>query len=163
MLPVLEERHPRVRIAYVGDTGKSAIPSHWIALGSFSDEAILAEIYAGADLLLLPSLADNFPNVVGEAVATGTPAAVSHVGGVPEMVRDGETGYVLNAHDKEHWLDRLSRFVSASEDERRSMRQACRDFAREHFSLETSLAAHRGLYAELLQGPSGTEHENPET
>jgi glycosyltransferase involved in cell wall biosynthesis len=50
----------------------------------------------GADLLLYPTRADNFPQVLQEASALGIPALTSPIGGIPEIVIDGETGVHCN-------------------------------------------------------------------
>lgn len=59
------------------------------------DRAGVAALYQQADLLLNPSLADNMPNSVLEAMASGVPVVSTAVGGVPYMLRDGETGLLV--------------------------------------------------------------------
>ncbi len=59
------------------------------------DRNAIAALYGQADLLLNPSLADNMPNSVLEAMASGVPVVSSHVGGLPYMLRDGETGLLV--------------------------------------------------------------------
>lgn len=56
-------------------------------------------IYAGIDVLVLPSHTEGLPRVVLEAQATGTPVIATRVGGLPEIVNDGKTGLLVNAHD----------------------------------------------------------------
>ena len=50
----------------------------------------MAQLYARAAVVVVPSLYDNFPNTVLEAMACGAAIAASRVGGIPEMIRDGE-------------------------------------------------------------------------
>ena len=59
----------------------------------------MARMYQTADLSLNPSLADNMPNSVLEAMASGVPVVSTRVGGVPYMVRDGETGLLVASGD----------------------------------------------------------------
>jgi glycosyltransferase involved in cell wall biosynthesis len=59
----------------------------------------LAPLYNAAECLVLPSLHEGFPTVVGEAMACGTPVLASRVGGVGEMVLEGETGWLLTPGD----------------------------------------------------------------
>lgn len=66
--------------------------------GSLDREA-MAALYRSADLMLNPSLADNMPNSVLEAMASGLPLVSTHVGGVPWIVRDGETGLLVPPGD----------------------------------------------------------------
>ena len=57
----------------------------------------------GCDAVLVPSLAEGLPNVVMEAAAGGKPAFASAVGGIPEVIRDGETGKLLPPGDVDAW------------------------------------------------------------
>jgi glycosyltransferase involved in cell wall biosynthesis len=59
----------------------------------------IIELYRSADVFVLPSLAEAFPNVVVESCASGLPTIVTDVGGMSEMVVDGETGYVIAPGD----------------------------------------------------------------
>jgi phosphatidylinositol alpha 1,6-mannosyltransferase len=54
----------------------------------------LAEAYANMDIFIFPSETDAFGNVAQEALCSGVPAIVSHLGGPKYVIRDGETGFV---------------------------------------------------------------------
>jgi glycosyltransferase involved in cell wall biosynthesis len=69
-------------------------------LGSRSRDDVLRTLYA-ADAALLSSRWENFPHLVVEALAVGTPVIATSVGGVPEVVRDGENGLLVPAGDAE--------------------------------------------------------------
>ncbi|MBG0775742.1 MAG: glycosyltransferase [Desulfovibrionaceae bacterium] len=62
--------------------------------------ARLRDLFLAADVLVYPSLADNHPLVILEAMACGLPVAASAVGGVPEQVRHGETGLLAAPGDR---------------------------------------------------------------
>ena len=57
----------------------------------------MAELYRKADLMLNPSLADNMPNCVLEAWASGVPVVSTDVGGIPHLIRDGIDGSLVLA------------------------------------------------------------------
>lgn len=59
----------------------------------------MAQLYREADVVLNPSLADNMPNSVLEAMASGVPVVSTRVGGVPWIVRDGETALLVEPGD----------------------------------------------------------------
>ena len=63
------------------------------------DRDAMAQMYLSADLSLNPSLADNMPNSVLEAMASGVPVVSTRVGGVPYIVRDGQTGLLVAPGD----------------------------------------------------------------
>ncbi len=63
------------------------------------NEAELARFYNAADVLLYPSLADNCPLVVLEAMACGLPVVAFNVGGIPELVEHHKTGYICQTKD----------------------------------------------------------------
>lgn len=70
-----------------------------IPFGYIDKPGELAHIYSMADAFVLPSLDDNLPNVVSEALACGTPVVAFKVGGVPEQVEHGVTGYLAKPGD----------------------------------------------------------------
>lgn len=57
----------------------------------------LSELYENSDLLIIPSLSENFPTVAIEAQIQGLPILGTEVGGIPEIIRDGETGFLCEA------------------------------------------------------------------
>jgi glycosyltransferase involved in cell wall biosynthesis len=65
------------------------------AFGRIECDEKLALIYSAADLFILPSLEDNFPNSMLEALACATPVIAFQVGGIPEVVEHGETGFLV--------------------------------------------------------------------
>ncbi len=65
-----------------------------VAIGQVSDTTKMAALYAAADAFVTPSLQDNLPNTIMEAMACGTPCVGFNVGGIPEMIDHEENGYV---------------------------------------------------------------------
>jgi glycosyltransferase involved in cell wall biosynthesis len=68
-------------------------------------------LYSASDLFVFPSLTDTFGMVVLEAQACGLPAVVSNIGGPKEIILNGKTGFIANAHDLEDWKNKLEGIV----------------------------------------------------
>jgi glycosyltransferase involved in cell wall biosynthesis len=85
-----------------------------LALGPIEDDAALAHILGIGDLLIVPSREDNYPNLMVEAMACGTPVAGFTRGGLAELVRDGVSGLLLGeAPDAAAITDILIRIMAA--------------------------------------------------
>ena len=74
-------------------------PTH--ALGYVNDEQRIVNVYNAADVFVLPSLSENLPNTIMEAMACGVPCVGFRVGGIPEMIDHLSNGYVANFQDAE--------------------------------------------------------------
>ena len=61
----------------------------------------MADIYNAADLFVLPSLSENLPNTIMEAMACGVPCVGFKVGGIPEMIDHKKSGYVAEYRSAE--------------------------------------------------------------
>ncbi|MCY4071056.1 MAG: glycosyltransferase [Chloroflexi bacterium] len=103
----------------------------------------LAEYFGGARALVLPSLSEGLGRVVVEAMLTGTPVIGSRVGGIPDLIRDGENGFLVESGDVDALTFALEKIYSA--DVEKLGRQA-RDFALEFFSPEKYLDGYRRLF-----------------
>jgi glycosyltransferase involved in cell wall biosynthesis len=70
-----------------------------IRFAGYLRSAELARYYAGADLLVLPSVSEASPLTILEAMACGTPVLGSSVGGIPDVVEDWKTGFLVKPGD----------------------------------------------------------------
>ena len=71
----------------------------------------LSLFFAAADIFVLPSHYDNFPNVVLEAMAMGLPVVATRVGGLPSQVIEGATGFMTNPNDPEDMTKALLKLI----------------------------------------------------
>lgn len=81
--------------------------------------ATVLELFAAADASALASSWENFPHTLVEALAVGTPVIATSVGGVPEVVRDGENGLLVPVGDTAALADAIRRFFADAELQRR--------------------------------------------
>lgn len=77
--------------------GQLPLPAY--PLGYVSDDRVIVDVYNSADVFVLPSLEDNLPNTIMEAMACGVPCVGFNVGGIPEMIEHKKTGYVAKERD----------------------------------------------------------------
>ncbi|HEU5263296.1 MAG TPA: glycosyltransferase, partial [Gaiellaceae bacterium] len=94
-------------------------------LGSVSREDVL-RLFRAADASVLSSAWENFPHTVVEALAVGCPVIATAVGGVPEVVRDGENGLLVPPKDVAALADAIRRFFDDHELRRRLAEAASR-------------------------------------
>lgn len=80
-------------------------------LGSVPRDELISW-YQRATILVAPSLWDNSPNTVCEAMACGTPVVASRVGGIPELVEDGETGVLVPPNDSDALAQAICRLLT---------------------------------------------------
>lgn len=97
------------------------------------DQEALRPLLCSAECLVLPSLHEGFPSVVGEALACGTPVMGSRTGGIPELVIPGVTGWLFEPGDGPQLTAVVAR-VLEQRDEVRGMRAAARRIAEQRVS-----------------------------
>jgi glycosyltransferase involved in cell wall biosynthesis len=137
--------------AYLAELEALAAKHPWIELvGWKSREELLAEMER-ASLLVLPTFEDNCPMVVLEAMAVGLPVIASRVGGVPDLITDGETGMLFDPSAPENMKAVASKIMESSS-LRREIATAARTEARIRFHPEEVAKAHLRIYKEAL-GP----------
>ena len=83
----------------VGGEMTEDLPLRSHSFGQVTEPAKMRDIYAAADVFVTPSLEENLPNTIMEAMACGTACVGFQVGGIPEMIEHKKTGYVANAFD----------------------------------------------------------------
>ncbi len=106
------------------------------ALANNSPE--LVRLYQSSDAFVLPTLADCFSLVAMEAMSCGLPVVISRLGGIPEIVADGQTGYLLEPGDYPTLALRLDQLVTDAA-LRQRMGQAALVRARQNFDCRVNM------------------------
>jgi len=109
-----------------------------------SDERTMRLYYQAADLLAMPTLQDNLPNTVAEALACGTPCVAFRVGGLPQMVDHGKNGYLARYMDASDLAVGL--FATLFSKNPEQLAAAARRKAVQAFSEEAVTARFRKIY-----------------
>jgi glycosyltransferase involved in cell wall biosynthesis len=131
--------------------GSCEFPEHLkvTQLGPIHDDARMSLAYSSADAFACPSLEDNFPNTVLEAMACGVPVVGFDVGGIPEMVSDGETGFLAPAGDVGALADAIERILG--NDNWEKLAAACRERVEQQFDLRTQGKRYLQLYQNVIR------------
>lgn len=129
----LLDRVPNARLALVGDGPYRAELEQIFAgtkttfMGYLRGEE-LSQAYASADIFVFPSALETFGLVVTEAMAAGLPVVASRVGGIPDVVAEGETGYTFEIGDVEGLIAGVQQ-IARSRERITQMGRAARTYA----------------------------------
>lgn len=114
-----------------------------------NDPETVAAYYQAADLYIHAARADTFPTTVLEALACGTPVIATAVGGIPEQVDDGVTGFLTPPGDPAWMAERITRLLDNEELRQRFSRDAV-DSARRRFDLERQIDDYLAWYSDIM-------------
>jgi len=130
--------------ACIGQNGLS----NKVELLGHIDHGQLDKELARASVFLLPSLQENSPMAIAEAMAAGVPAVVANRCGMPYMIDEGKTGYLVDPESTEQIADRLSGLIADSELCWR-MGQAGREVAKKRFHPHDVALKTREVYRQI--------------
>lgn len=111
----------------------------------------IADYLSVADLLLVPSETESFGLAALEAMACEVPVIATRVGGLPEVVIDGENGYLVSLGDIAAMAERAIEILS-DDKKRREMGRRGRAWAVEQFNTETVIPQFERLYERVIVG-----------
>lgn len=119
-----------------------------ISIGPVYDERLMAMLYSAADLLVVPSLAENLPNVIAEALCCGTPVIGFPTGGIPEMIIDQENGYLCPEISADALAETILKYLKKPEifDQQKIINQAV-----DTYDLSVQANAYQQLYQSILK------------
>jgi len=125
-------------------------------LGTLHDDISLALLYAAADVFVAPSIQDNLPNMVMEALACGTPTVAFDIGGMPDLIDHLQTGYLAKPFEPAD-LARGIDWVLSDEKRYLAMRSVARAKVEREFEITHIANRYVGLYKEILGRGTGGE------
>lgn len=135
----------------IGDMGGLNLDSSFkiLNLGYISDERMMNELYSAADLFILPSMADTFPLVALESMASGTPVLAFKTGGIVESVRE-EVGWCVQAGNSIALKDKIE-YIFNNPQQLLAKTAKCGKFIESRFPEEMMLAKYQQLYTHVLE------------
>ena len=151
------KNYPQTKLIIVGDgplreeleekSYQLGINNKVIFMGERND---VPEILKTFDIFVLPSLNEGMSNTILEAMATGIPVIASNVGGNPELVIDGETGFLFPTNDVESLVQKIKTYILYPELKQKHGYNA-RKRVEEEFSLDQMVRRYEELYLELVE------------
>lgn len=108
------------------------------------------QLMNAADAYVMSSSREGLPNVLLEAHATGLPVVATDVGGNREIVRDGESGFIVPSRNPDALARAMQHLMSMSEHDRLQMGAVGRQHIIENYSMEHVVQQWENLYRELL-------------
>ncbi len=154
-MPALVAQFPGIRAVLAGDGPElRAVRDRADALGL--DGSVLFpgsftepwDLLRAADVLVLASEMEGLPLVILEAMSQGVPVVATDVGGIPEAVTDGETGFLIAPRDAGAVATAVARILAAPY-LKQHMREAALVRFGERFTMRAMLESHRALYLRL--------------
>lgn len=125
----------------------------WCVYGGMADRAQLKQQLHDATALALPSLEDNCPMVVLEAMASGVPVMAAKVGGLPDLIEEGKTGFFCDPLDARSMAGAIGKIFQNNSLAHDLAKQA-KEEALRRFHPEVIAQRHVEIYREVLNGES---------
>ncbi len=158
--------HPEAQLWLVGD---GSLREKLISLAAgydlagrvqvLSSRTDLSSLFQEASVFALSSRAEGLPNVVLEAMAAGLPVVATRVGGLPEVVRPGRTGWLVPPRDVPALAAAISHLLSDPETSQ-AFGRAGREQAVRDFSLANMVRSHEEIFMSLVKSRGGRDRRS---
>ena len=119
-------------------------------LGFLRGQALAGELHGCRGVVLPSEWYENGPYSVMEALSCGKPVLGSRIGGIPELVREGETGFLFPPKDAPALAGAMQKLLTLPETEYAALCEGCVRFAKERFSAAAHLRALTGIYEKTI-------------
>lgn len=154
-IPRVKEQVPRLKVLIVGNgqlrhelenlAHKLSVDGNVHFLGERTD---IPELLNLMDIMVLTSVSEGLSNTILEGMACGLPIVASDVGGNPELVDDGVTGFLFPSQDVNALAQKLI-ILAKDKNKREAMGDNCRRKVEEGFHLDRMISDYKRLYLEL--------------
>lgn len=128
-----------------------------VSLGTLASDEEIRTAYCGADLFMLPSLEDNLPNTILEAMACGTSVVAFDTGGIRDMIEDGVNGFLVPSGDTKALAQRVLNLIFDS-DRREQFGVKSREKVKAHYTLSMQAKNYLSIYEQLSEKSKLSSH-----
>lgn len=130
-------------------------------LGPITNPHFMPIVYSAADIFVIPSRQDNLPNTIIESLACGTPVVGFSVGGVPDLVKDGVTGWLAQSWDGPNLANAIKKAISnlVAPNEAFRIRTSCHKIAMALYTREQQAGVYTRMYKRLRAAPIGSKQK----
>lgn len=167
-IPAVLERHPEARFVLVGvaesdamefvvrgEAERRGIASRVCFLGSLEGRE-KAAAFVTSQMIVVPSWTEAFPLVIPEAMASGLPVVATRVGAIPDFVKDGKDGFLVEPKNPGVLAQAICRLLD-DEELRRRIGARVRERAPHEFSIETGCGRVADILRDTLESPAAAK------
>lgn len=142
------KKHPDIRLLYIGDPidFTYSFPCNFIPA---ADRNQMNKYYSIADLFILPTIADNFPLTILEAISHKLPVIATNAGGIPEMIISGETGLLCPSRNSKALAEKIDYALSNPEHCKEMAEKAYQRF-NDMFTFEKMVDQYEDVYKQTI-------------
>lgn len=147
-----DEVEQPIQVLTMGDGALPATFSKkikYVSCGYLNTDEEKVSCYNAADLFLFTSQGDNLPLSIQESLACGTPVLANKVGGIPEMVIDKQTGWLVESNNSNQYYHALKTIVA--EKQHLPLSASTRSFAEKQYRADAICQQHLALYQTALR------------
>ncbi len=131
-----------------------------VFLGYINSDEMIRDAYSAADIFILPSLEDNLPNTLLESMSCGTPVVAFNIGGIPDVIVDGETGRLIPSGDTSDMGKAIMDLIFNAR-KLKLMGENCRSVIEKGYHLKGQATQYLELYRELIKGSRASFNDTP--
>ncbi len=151
--------HPSVKFLIVGEGPEEYSLKHFVQNKNIADKIVftglirdVVPVYQTMDAFVLSSVTEGVPLTILEAMASRVPVVATRVGGIPEIIEDGKTGFLVASKDVQALKAKLENLIR-DRGLGQQLAEAGFHFVKQEYSLEKMCESYRKVYDELLPHP----------
>jgi len=146
------DNYDDIELVVFGDGDKenpNLLPFKIHSVGFIHDERLMALLYSAVDVFVAPSIEDNLPNTIVEALGCAMPCVAFNIGGMPDMITHQQNGFLATSFDTDELAEGI-RWVLADDTDWMQLSATARQKAETYFDITIVAQQHKDLYEIIL-------------